>query len=154
MLFARECRKNWAERAYAGEEPDIAREALTINQERLFLAKSSYDSRVKVSCSLAFDSFFWLAVSGAEGYKAAAATKDWADGAKDKPEQGRRWCRPKGLQLLWKTWTHRCQLLGQPCQQLAEGSRKRRQVVTAQPVALIAHSFDRQARRWLAGRRT
>ena len=54
LLSAQECRKNWAERAYAGEKPDIAREALSINQERLFLAKSSYDSKVKVSCSLAF----------------------------------------------------------------------------------------------------
>ena len=50
ISLCKECRRNWAERAFAGEKPDIAREALSINQERLFLAKSVYDSKVKVSC--------------------------------------------------------------------------------------------------------
>ena len=43
-----ECRRNWADRAFAGERPDIEHECMAINQDRLFLAKSAYDSKVKV----------------------------------------------------------------------------------------------------------
>ena len=42
-----ECRRSWAERAYAGEDLDIEAESSKINHERLFAAKAAYDAKAK-----------------------------------------------------------------------------------------------------------
>ena len=48
-----ECRRSWAERAYAGEDLDIEAESSKINHERLFAAKAAYDAKAKVHSCIA-----------------------------------------------------------------------------------------------------